>query len=73
MIIVDGSSTFEKWDISEKACETTYILQTESMAKVMCEIQDGVYKLWYNVFPVSVVVWFCIFMCEKGRVREDEY
>ena len=56
MIIVDGSSTFEKWDISEKACETTYILQTESMAKVICEIQDGVYKLWYNVFPVSVVV-----------------
>ena len=57
MIIIDGSSfTFKKWYISEKACEATYILQTESMAKVICEIQDVVYKLWFNVFPISVVV-----------------
>ena len=57
MIIVDGSSfTFEKWDISEKPRATTYILQTDSMAKVIREIQDVVYKLWFNVFPVSVVV-----------------
>ena len=44
--VVDGSSfTFEKWNISEKACETIYILQTKSMAKVICGIQGVVYKL----------------------------
>ena len=52
--------TFEKWDVSENACEAVYILQTKSMAKVICGIQDVVYKFLFNVFLVSDFVYLCV-------------
>lgn len=36
------------------------------MTKVACRIQGGVYKLWFNAFPVSVTVRFYVFVC-KGK------
>lgn len=42
------------------------------MANVIDGIQ-GVYKFWLNTFPVSVVVHFSVFVCERVRVRENEY
>ena len=32
----------------------------------------GVCKLWFSAFPVSVVVCFCVFVCENKRVLGEE-
>lgn len=43
------------------------------MTNVTCEIQGVVDKLWFNAFPVSATVLFCVFVCKGVRVRENEY
>ena len=43
------------------------------MTDVTCGIQGVVYKLRCNTFPVSVTVCFCVFVCGRVRVRENEY
>lgn len=43
------------------------------MTNVTCGILGVVCKLWFNAFPVSVTVYFCEFVCERVRVRENEY
>lgn len=43
------------------------------MTDVACGIQGVVYKLRFNTFPVNVTVCFCVFVCGRVRVRENEY